>query len=474
VIVIGSGIAGLAAASTANALGKKVAVVESARFGGRCTWYNCLPLKALIHIANKRERSLIPNLEKDKSHSVFAEIKKTISRAAELDKPSGMQNIKVDVLFGESSFVDNHTLKIGERTVNSRTYIIATGSEPAEIKIEGLENVSQLNCETLYELEKLPESITIIGGGPDGVEFAQSLGLLGVKVCLVDIAPRILMRDDEEMTGLLTDTLSAQGIGIYTGVKIKRFLKEKNDSICVLEQSDGGEIRLKSEYVLVTAGRQLSVAGLQLENAGVGYTAKNIVVDSHMRTTARNIYACGDAVGPFQIVPLAEQQALIAGQNSCLPFKKRVNNNQVIGATFTNPPLASTGLTEKEARTGKNKRVRVYRCPYHKVRRAILEGNESGLAKVITDTKGRILGAHIYGYRADEIIHEFHLVRVLGKPLHSIHNVSHAFPTYTDSIVKRLSDMAFVDQMKSNIWIRLALKLLPGYKNRLETLKEVL
>jgi anti-anti-sigma factor len=218
----------------------------------------------------------------------------------------------------------------------------------------------------------------------------------------------------------------------------------------------------------VAVGRRPDLESLSLEKAGVAFTARGIVTDRKLRTSTPHIYACGDIAGPFQLATTAETQAIVAATNAFIPLKRAVNYRNNIFVVFTEPPLAWVGLTEADARKRYGRKLRVYRFPYTGMRRAMIDGTETGMAKILCDSRGRIAGAHILGESAGEVIHELQLLRAFRQPLHRLQNITHAYPTYAQAIAGRAGQLAFLDRMKDNFFVNLALRLMPGFANRLQ------
>ncbi|PPD58472.1 dihydrolipoyl dehydrogenase family protein [Dehalogenimonas etheniformans] len=479
-IIIGSGLGGLSAAIMVLGLGKKVAIIESGLFGGKCTWNNCLPLKALIRAGHaiKEARNLgnfgfSSGVFDSNSHGVFAHVKAAIASRAAGNLLSDLEAVGITVMFGQPHFTDENYIELNGKSYSSRFFLIATGSTPVKPVVEGIESVPVLTCETIYDLDHMPKSIIILGGGPDGVEFAQAFRNIGLEVSLVDIASSILNREDNELTSSLVAIMKASGIRLYTGCRTIKVVGKGKPIELSVTGSDFHEV-IQAEVLLTTAGRAPAVGGLQLENAGVKYSKKGIQTDAHQKTSTPNIYACGDVTTPLQLAMVAEQQGLIAANNMFIPLKKCFRSENIVSVVFSDPPLAHTGLTEIEAIKRYGSNLRIYRYDYRSVRRAGIDGGEEGSAKVITTTGGKLVGAHILGVGADEIIQQFHLMRHSGKTIAGLHDVGFAFPTYSEGIVKRIGDLAYLDSVSSNSFVKLGLKLLPGYKNNLERARRAL
>lgn len=474
-IVIGAGIAGMVSAVTANGLGRRVAVVEKNRVGGNCTNTTCIPSKTLIRLSHIRcDMSHLESLGllsdsagKIQGRRIMPHIRSIVKRAYEKDLPETFEAIGIKIIPGAATFLDSHRISVNGQIVSARALIIATGTSPLIPNIPGLPSVSFLTNETLYDLEDLPRSILILGGGVDGLEYASAFARLGVQTTVVEMATRLLPSADRELVNHLLGSLRKEGVRLQTGANAVNLQSRQNRVILKVQTQDGLEEEIEADSVLVAVGRKPELAGLGLEKAGVSYNARGIMTDRRLRTTARNIYACGDIAGPYQLATTAESQGIVAATNALLPVKRSVDYRNNVYVVFTEPPLAWIGLTEEEAHARYGRKLKIYRFSYSGMRRALIDGHETGMAKILCDGRGRIVGAHILGEGAAEVIHELQVIRAFNKPLHKLQKLTHAYPTYTQAIVGRASQLAFLDRMGSNPFVNLALRLLPGFSNRL-------
>jgi anti-anti-sigma factor len=479
-IVIGSGIAGMVSAMTAHGLGKHVAVVEKSKVGGNCTNSTCIPSKALIrlsHLSRDMERldrlglRAVPGGGLD-SRRVMAHIRNIVQKAYEKDLPETFERIGIRVISASAAFVDSHHIEANGRILSADKFIIATGTTPLIPDIQGLRNVEFLTNETLYRLDDLPKSLIILGSGVDGLEYASAFGRLGVQTTVVGTATRLLPAADSELVDHLLQALQAEGTRLLTGTKPVD-LSTRQDKVALrVEREEGAWEEIYADRLLIAVGRKPDLEGLSLEKAGVRYNSKGIMTDRKLQTSVPNIYACGDVVGPYQLASAAEAQAIVAATNAVLPFKRSVDYRNNVYVIFTEPPLAYIGLTEEQAREKFGHKLKVYRFDYSTMRRALIDGNEVGVAKLLCDGHGRIVGAHILGEAAPEVIHEVLVIKALHKPLYKLNGMTHAYPTYAQALVGRASQLAFLDRMESNFFVRTALRLLPGYANRLHVARE--
>jgi pyruvate/2-oxoglutarate dehydrogenase complex dihydrolipoamide dehydrogenase (E3) component/anti-anti-sigma regulatory factor len=479
-IVIGSGIAGMVSAMTAHGLGKHVAVVEKLRVGGNCTNATCIPSKALIRLSHlSRDMARFDRLGLLAvagggldSRRVMAHIRNIVQKAYEKDLPETFESIGVHVISASAAFVDPHHIQANGQTFSADKFIIATGTIPLIPDINGLGTIEFLTNETLYRLDDLPKSLIILGSGVDGFEYASAFGRLGVQTTVVGTATRLLPGADSELVDHLLQSLQADGIRVLTGAKAMSLFNRQDKVTIRVERGEGAWEEIQADRLLIAVGRKPDLEGLSLERAGVRYNSKGIITDSKLQTSVPNIYACGDIVGPYQLASTAEAQAIVAATNAVLPIKRNVDYQNNVYVIFTEPPLAYIGLTEEQAWERFGHKLKVYRFDYSTMRRALIDGNEVGVAKLLCDGHGRIVGAHILGEAAPEVIHEVLVIKALHKPLYKLNSMTHAYPTYAQALVGRASQLAFLDRMESNFFVRTALRLLPGYANRLNVARE--
>ena len=475
VVVIGAGIAGFVAAVTAAGVGKRVALVERRKLGGNCANFTCIPSKALIragHVSRMFTRLGEVGLRTASpttldTGGVMERVRSVIQKVYEKDLPETFEQIGIRIITGTAQFLDNRHITVEGRTISSRSFIIATGTLPLIPPIAGLDSIHYLTNETVFELKALPTSMIILGGGVDGIEFASAFGRLGVNITVVEMSNRLLPTAERDLVELLVNQLREEHITILSGTRAVSFSDDQGKVSLTVQRGDLPPEKIEADTALVTIGRRIALEDLSLDKAGVEYTRRNIVTDETLRTTAPNIYACGDVVGPYQLASMAEYQGIIAATNAILPFKKKVNYENSVFVTFTEPTLAQMGLTEAQARERYGDRIRIYQFDYGKMRRALVDGAHCGLAKLICTRRGKLLGAHILGEGAAEVIHELQVIKALDQPLHRLYAVTHAYPTYAQALVGRAGQLAYLDRMGGSIFVKLGLALLPGFKNKL-------
>lgn len=324
VLLIGSGPAGLVAAKVARGMGKQVLLVEKDKIGGQCTWTGCVPTKTMIAFAHRvaQQKKLVaigmPVNAVPDAVCVLDHVRRTVQKVYRTHTPEMLASQGIDVVKGAAIFVDAHTVRIGEQLIHADKVIIGTGSVSFIPDIPGLKDVSYLTNENFFELSQLPSSIIVLGGGPMGIEFANALYELGVKVTVVEAGDRILSREDAELSADLLAMMRKQGIEMHVGTRAIS-VAQNNGQIDLRLRAGDREFVVTAAALLVAIGRKPNVEGLGLEKAGVAYNAQGISVDDTLRTTAKNMYAAGDCVGPYRFSHMAEYQASLAVQNACIP-----------------------------------------------------------------------------------------------------------------------------------------------------------
>lgn len=462
-IVIGGGAAGLVAAKLAHGLGKRVAIIEHAKLGGDCTWNGCVPSKTLINISHmiattKKTNNFIkqPTTGHIDSAKIMEYIRTKRNEIYQTHTPEMLKKDAIDTFFGNPQFHDNTTISIQDQTFQAKNFIIATGSSPFVPDIEGLSDVPYLTNATLFELEQLPQSMIILGGGPIGIEMACALNNLGVRVTIIQKDETILSKEDTELSTMLANQMRANGIDICTSVTVNKVLN-KDGITCLGTHTNGTTVELSAESLLVAIGRKPNIEHLNLETIGIKTTNKGITVNSKLQTSVNNIYACGDVVGPYQFSHMAEYQATIAAQNACIPFfKKHVQYNNTIWVTFSDPEFAVAGLNETQARAQYGDTIQIFRMPYSALDRAKIDDTTFGTLKIICDKKGYIIGAHVLGARAGELIHEIQIGKYYDKRIYDFYGPIHAYPTYSE-LISHLAKKAYVHKLQNNIilqWIK--------------------
>ena len=428
VIVIGGGVGGLVAAQTARAMGKSVAIVEKKQLGGECTWTGCVPTKTMMRVAqvahDAKEFACYGLQSKSpiqwQPNGVLDHIRSVVQSVAATHSAQELEREGIQTFFDSPRFIDRTTIALEKHALTAKRFILATGSRPAIPGIHGLEDVAYLTNQTFFQLEKLPASIIILGGGSIGCEMAPMLSKLGVKVTLVETGPRLLNTDDPELVEILTQRFKDLGITVLTGTKVTR-VEQNGDQVKVAVDAAGKTQILHAVKLLVATGRRPNVEGLALDNAGVKVGPKGVIVDKYLRTEPGTIYACGDLVGPYFLGHTARYQGALAARNAFAWWKTKANYDDLLWVTFSDEELASFGP---------HKGPKIITVHYRDIDRGKMDCTPYGMAKIVCKANGTILGAHILGPRAGEIIHELQLARCKGIKLPDLAKIMHAYPTY--------------------------------------------
>lgn len=465
-IAIGAGAGGFVTTKVAAGFGKRVAMIEKKKLGGECTNAGCVPSKALLKaaaVAHQVRHAKDYGIEVPGGPAVTARqameyARQAVKKVYDSHPASAFEKLGIDVLFGSPRFLDSHRIELNGRTISSDKFMLCTGSSAFVPPLEGLASVPYYTNENIFEIEALPASLLVLGAGPIGIELASAFSRLGVATTVIEMGPGILPREDRELADKLAGRLASEGLHILTGTRAVT-VAHRDSSIVLSVETAGKRSDLAADAILVAVGRKPNVEGLDLEKAGVQYGPKGVMTDAYLRTTAPNIFACGDVVGPYQFSHMTEYQAVTATRNAFLPFRKKTNYDMVAWCTFTDPELAHAGMTEEEARKQFGDRVQIYRWSYGDTDRGRTDRTEFGLAKYIIGPRGRLLGAHILGERAGDIIHEAQLLRHLKLPFSTIAQMIHIYPTYTD-VLRQPAKRYYIDRIRNNFFVKLAARML--------------
>jgi pyruvate/2-oxoglutarate dehydrogenase complex dihydrolipoamide dehydrogenase (E3) component len=443
VAVIGAGSGGLSVASGAAQLGLKVVLFERGEMGGDCLNTGCVPSKALIsaakaaHDARHAGRLGIHAEPKVDFSAVMAHVHRTIETIAPIDSQERFEGLGVKVVRESARFVDHRTVASDSVTVQARKIIIAAGSRAAIPPIPGLAEAPYLTNETVFELKALPEHLIIIGGGPIGLELGQAFRRLGAAVTVIE-AGKALAKDDPDLAAVVIEAVRSEGIDLREGVAVRSVTALPAGPSVVLE---GGET-IQGSHLLVAAGRRPNLEGLDLDRAGVESTPQGIVTDRQLRTSNPRVYAIGDITGRGAFTHAAGAHAGLIVRRTLFAAPINVETLLIPHATYTQPELASVGMTEAQAQAAHGHGVKVLIQPFHDNDRAQAEGDTAGFGKLILDSKGNILGAGIVGAHAGDLIQP--LVQAMGTKmkLSVLASGVVAYPTRAE-IGKRLAGSYF-------------------------------
>jgi len=437
-VVIGAGSAGLVSCYIAAAVKAKVALIEKHRMGGDCLNTGCVPSKALIRTARllaEARDSQRYGVRRMSAEFEFAEamqrVQDVVAKVEPHDSVERYTGLGVEVIEGEARIVSPWEVEVNGRRLSARSLIIASGARPLVPSIPGLDGVDYLTSDTIWNLRELPRRLVVLGGGPIGCELAQCFSRFGSKVSVVEMAPRLMPREDADAAAEVTQRFEAEGLQVATAHKALRV----EGSVLVCEH-EGNEVRLPFDKLLLALGRKPNIEGFGLEELGVVIGPRGtIAADGLMRTSFPNIHVCGDVAGPYQFTHVAAHQAWYASVNALLaPFWSFTADYRVIPwATFTDPEVARVGLSEDEARQ-QGIAVEVTRYGIDDLDRAIADSADHGFVKVLTEPgKDRILGATIVGAHAGELIAEFVLAMKHGIGLNKLLGTIHIYPTMNEA-----------------------------------------
>jgi pyruvate/2-oxoglutarate dehydrogenase complex dihydrolipoamide dehydrogenase (E3) component/uncharacterized membrane protein YdjX (TVP38/TMEM64 family) len=444
-VVIGAGAAGLVTSYIAAAVKAKVTLVEAHKMGGDCLNYGCVPSKALIRtatLARQMRHSADYGIASAEYRLDFAQVMERVARVVRAVEPHDSveryTRLGVDVVEGRATIIDPWRVKIarangGEQTLSTRSIVIATGAQPFVPPLPGLDEVGYLTSDTLWGLRDLPARLVVLGGGPIGCELAQAFARLGSAVTQVEMAPRIMLREDEEVSAYARQALEADGVAVLTGHKALRCEKIGDDRFIIVE-AGGQEKRIGFDLLLCAVGRVARLQGFGLEDLGIPVN-RTVMVNEYLETIYPNILAAGDVAGPFQFTHTAAHQAWYAAVNGLFgSFKKfRCDYSVIPWCTFIDPEVARVGLNEQEARE-KGVAYELTRYGIDDLDRAIADSAAHGWVKVLTvPGKDKILGVTIVGVHAGDLLAEYVLAMKHGLGLNKILGTIHTYPTLAEA-----------------------------------------
>ncbi|HEX3393331.1 MAG TPA: FAD-dependent oxidoreductase [Acidimicrobiales bacterium] len=453
VVIVGMGSGGMVAAEFAASLDLRVAVVERGRVGGDCLWTGCVPSKALLASAKAAHTmrvadqwglpSVVPEID---TALVWKRIRAVQQEVATTDdNPDRYRAMGIEIIAGSATLTGPHGVRVtaGDGSVSdldTRFVLLCTGSRPSVPPIEGLVEAGYLTSENVFELERGPGSVVMIGGGPIAIEMAQGFSRLGIAVTVLQRGGRILPRDEPDLAATLTAMLRAEGVDLRLNVETRRVTVEDGRKV-VHGAEDGVDARWDAEELMVAAGRRPNTEGLGLEKVGVEVGPKGVVVDQRMRTTVSSIYASGDLAGRFLFTHSAAYEGVRAVRDMFFPGKGTVTDF-VPWCTFTDPELAHAGLTVAEARQRWGDGVDVWRMELAHSDRARAESASEGAIIIVTHDK-KVMGAHILAPAAGEMIHELALAISRGMSFGDVAGLIHVYPTLSTSIGQLAAEAAF-------------------------------
>lgn len=450
-LVIGAGSGGLVSSYIAATLKARVGLIEKYKMGGDCLNTGCVPSKALIRSAQmvaytKRAKDFgfkSATIDYDFAE-VMERVQNVIKKVEPHDSIERYTGLGVECITGEAQILSPYEIQVNKKVLTTQAIIVATGAKPFTPPIPGLDQIKYLTSENVWDIRQQPKRLLVLGGGPIGSELAQSFQRLGSQVILVERSPRIMAREDREVSELVMKKFKSEGMQILTNHMAKSFNSEGGKKILITEHN-GQEKSVEFDEVLVALGRQANVKGFGLENLGVELTKRGMVkANDFLATNYSNIFVCGDVVGPYQFTHTAAHQAYYACVNALFrpftqmipsPFNKslKVDYSVIPWATYTDPEVATVGLTEKTAK----ERGTDYEISHYGIDdldRAIADSEDHGFVKVLTKPgTDQVLGATIVGYHASDLIGEFIAAMKNNFGLNSILGTIHIYPTMAEA-----------------------------------------
>ncbi len=470
--IIGGGAAGLTVASGAAQLGAKTILIEQEpALGGDCLHFGCVPSKTLIQSANmyyqiKNAHLLgLPKLNAPpvEFSDISRRIESVIDKIQKHDSPERFCQLGAKVEFGHAAFTDDHRVTIDGRSVTSKIWVIATGSSPSVPPIDGLRETPHLTNRDIFSIEKLPQSMIVLGAGPIGIEMAQAFNRLGCAVTVVDMADQILTKEDPDMAQQLQDVLVQEGVRFHLSTTILKVAKTASGKSVTIKNPKGVLSQLEAESILVAMGRTPNVADMGLEKAGVEFGNHGISVDPRLRTSQKHIFAAGDVNGGYQFTHAAGYEGGIVVSNAVFHLPRKTNYTWLPWCTYTEPELASIGMNETTARQ-KGIEIKVLTEAFEGNDRALAEGQSNGIIKLLLDKKDTPVGVQILGPHAGDLISEWVAALNSGTKLSTLAGAIHPYPTLGE-INKKIASAVFSPKIFSDP-IRKGLKLFFNFKGR--------
>ncbi|MBW1801045.1 MAG: FAD-dependent oxidoreductase [Deltaproteobacteria bacterium] len=461
--IIGGGAAGLTVAAGSAQLGAKTLLIEKeVKLGGDCLHHGCVPSKTLIRTAhvyhmmkNARDYGLpgmdVPPVD---YRDVVKRIRSVIDAIQEHDSEERFCSLGAKVVYGNPFFTDEHVVRLNGDRYSAGHWVIATGSSPGVSPIEGLEHTPFLTNKDIFYMDRLPESMIVLGAGPIAMEMAQAFGRLGTKVTVVQRSGQILSREDRDMAEEVMNVLRAEGVTFHLNSSVMGTRNHGSEKEVIIRNDEGREISLRAEKILVAMGRTPNLEGLNLEETGVEIDKKGIKVDNRLRTTRKHIFAAGDITGAYQFTHAAGYEGGIVISNAIFHLPRKADYTFLPWCTYTDPELASVGMNEKRAKEA-GIQYQLWTEEFADNDRSLAEGEKVGKIKMILDESEKPLGVQILGPQAGELLGEWVAVLNGKVKLSTLASAVHPYPTLGE-INKRvagayLSPKIFSDKVKKGL-----------------------
>ncbi|MDF1796778.1 MAG: FAD-dependent oxidoreductase [Coxiellaceae bacterium] len=452
--VIGAGSGGLSVAAGAAQMGVDVVLIESHKMGGDCLNYGCVPSKALISAARRAydmQHSEAFGVHAENVHvnyqQVHDHIKSVIAAIAPHDSVERFEGLGARVIQEAPRFIDPHTIETKNYRIIAKKIVIATGSSAYIPKIKGLDQVSYLTNETIFDLTELPKHLIVIGGGPIGCELGQAFAMLGSQVSIIQHG-EILAKEDEDSRALIRDDLMATGVSLYEHSDILQ-IDTTSNSIEVQLSHNNQATNINGSHILVATGRRPNLTKLNLESTEIEYNDRAITVDQRLRTNHKHIYAIGDVISHYQFTHAAGYHAGIVIRNALFRLPSKVVYHAMPWVTYTRLELAHVGLNETTAKQQQTEYKKTT-FPISDIDRAQAQLTTEGFIKVLTNKKGIILGATIIGEHAGELLLPWVMAAQQKMSIKKITEIIAPYPTMSD-ITKRVAGQYYVSAISSNL-----------------------
>jgi pyruvate/2-oxoglutarate dehydrogenase complex dihydrolipoamide dehydrogenase (E3) component len=461
--VIGAGAAGLATAAIAAQLGARTVLIERAEMGGECLNTGCVPSKALLAAAKAADavrtarRFGVSTAAPDVDFSAVRQhVLGVVKAIAPHDSAERFAALGVDVIRAEARFVGPREVAAGQRMLRPRRVVVATGSQPAIPPIPGIESVPYFTNETIFDNDRMPDRLVIIGAGAIGIELAQAHRRLGAAVTIVE-AQGAMPRDDPELAAMLLRRLADEGVEVHEHADIKS-AEPTGTGITLQVESNGQRLRIEGSHLLIAAGRKPRIEGLGLDRAGIRYDRSGITVDRRLRTTAPGVFAIGDVIDAPHLTHVAGCHAGIVIRNALFRLPAKVDYAALPWVTYTDPELAQIGATEAAARQRYGDDVRVVRLSLAENDRAQAERRTEGVVKIVARRNGQVLGASILAAHAGELAHVWVLAIERRLKLRHIAAMLAPYPSWGEA--NKLAAAEFYKPRLFGAWSRRAVRML--------------
>src|SRR5579875_1030743 len=444
-LVIGSGAAGSSAVTSIDKKGLRIALVERGKLGGTCLNYGCDPTKTLLYIANllyETRHASQYGLDIPQSQADWPAIQQRVQNVIIRLRGGTPEEARakfaqqgIDTLQGEARFLSPHEISVSgyDDTFSAERIIIATGSETLIPPIEGLDEAGYITNVQAVSLPSLPRRMAIAGGGAIGIEFAQMFRRFGTEVTVLESSPNILDTEDRELAAKLCELLTNEGIRLETSAELKRVQKKGACKLLTIQCGEQDQEELEVDELLIAVGRRAAFASLNLEAAGVKTSKKGIIVDEHLRTSVPHIWAAGDVASPYQFTHVASEQGKLAAHNAFSNNPHAFDDRVIPWGIFTYPPLAHVGKTEQQLQQ-EHVEYRSTCVPFSENERSLIDGKTGGMIKLLVDSRGNILGGHILGARAGDLLAPIVLAMRASLPVKSLASTILPYPTVSEII----------------------------------------